>query len=89
MHESRLADRWPGLLVPYFVQNGGRIPWVTYPNLYRAQCQSARGATWLQVTALTGPNDSRPVVQQSSGPGWGLHAYDVNLAYGNLVQIVS
>jgi len=29
------------------------------------------------------------VVQQTSGPGWGLHPYDVNLAYGNLVQIVS
>lgn len=79
----------PGVLVPYFLQGSGRIPWVTYPNLYLGQCQSSGGATWLQVTDLAGPHDNRPVVQQTSGPGWGLHPYDVDLAYGNLVQIVS
>ncbi len=79
----------PGMLVPYFLQGSGRVPWVTYPNFYRARCQSAGGATWLQVTALAGANDSRPVVQQTAGTGWGLHSYDVALALGNLVGIVA
>jgi len=37
---------------------------------------------------VAGPNDTRPVVQQTSGAGWGLHQDDVNLALGNLVQLV-
>ncbi len=78
----------PGWLLPYFLEGGSvRVPWVSYPNLYRGQCLSAQGATWLQVTAVPGPNDDRPVVA-SSGSGWGLHSDDVALALGNLVQIV-
>ena len=65
-----------------------RTPWVSYPNLYRAQCASSGGATWLQVTDIAGPKDTRPVVQPVLGPTWGLHLDDVNLALGNLVQIV-
>jgi hypothetical protein len=61
---------------------------VSYPSLYRAQCRTSGGATWLQVTDIAGPRDSRPIVQQTAGPGWGLHDDDVNLALGNLVQIV-
>jgi hypothetical protein len=78
-----------GLLDPYFPSQGvASTPWVTYPNLYRAQCKSSGGATWLQITPIAGHNDSRPIVQQTSGPGWGLHDEDVNLALGNLVQLV-
>jgi len=65
-----------------------RTPWVSYPNLYRAQCESSGGATWLQVADIAGPRDTRPVVQPVLGPRWGLHLDDVNLALGNLVQIV-
>ncbi len=78
-----------GPLVPYFPSEGSfSTPWVSYPNLYRAQCRTSGGATWLQVTDISGPKDSRPVLQQTSGPGWGLHDDDVNLALGNLVQVV-
>ena len=78
-----------GPLLPYFPSQGTvSTPWVSYPNLYSAQCKTADGATWLQVTDIAGPNDSRPVVQQTLGPGWGLHAEDVNLALGSLVPIV-
>jgi len=28
------------------------------------------------------------VVYQTLGPGWGLHLFDVNLALGNLVDLV-
>jgi hypothetical protein len=65
-----------------------RTAWVSYPNLYRTQCESSGGATWLQVTDIAGPKDTRPVVQQVLGPRWGLHLDDVNLALGDLVQIV-
>jgi hypothetical protein len=63
-------------------------PWVTYPGLYQGRCESANGANWLQVTATSAPNDGRPVVQQVLGPRWGLHLVDVNIALGNLVQLV-
>ncbi len=65
-----------------------RTPWVSYPNLYSAQCESSGGASWLQVTDIAGSKDNRPVVQPVLGSRWGLHLDDVNLALGNLVQLV-
>jgi DUF3089 family protein len=64
-------------------------PYVAFPDLYTAQCHSAGGATWLQVNDVGGPGDPRPRVGETLGPTWGLHLDDVNLALGNLVQIVS
>ncbi len=61
-------------------------PWVTYPDLYTAACQSDRGATWLQVGTLDVAG--RPMVEPALGPTWGLHLYDINLALGNLVTDV-
>jgi hypothetical protein len=61
-------------------------PWVQYPGLYSARCESSGGATWLQVnTDFVG---HRPVVTQVLGPTWGLHLVDVNLAIGNFLNIV-
>lgn len=77
-----------GWLSPYFL-GAGPVPWVTYPDLYRAGCQSANGATWLQVTTVKAPGDARPVVKDTLGPNWGYHVYDVNLALGNLLSDVS
>jgi hypothetical protein len=80
--------RFPGLLgtvagpVPK-----APTPWVSYPDRYTAQCTTANGATWLQITPL--PNDPRPAVTQTLGPTWGLHLYDFNLALGNLVRVVA
>ena len=76
-------------LTPYFVSSAGATgePWVTYPGLYTGTCESTGGASWLQVDARSG--DSRPVVTATLGPTWGLHADDVNLALGNLVQDVA
>jgi hypothetical protein len=34
------------------------------------------------------PGDPRPIVTERIGPDWGLHLYDVNLALGNLVDVV-
>ncbi|MGO9874402.1 MAG: DUF3089 domain-containing protein [Acidimicrobiia bacterium] len=61
-------------------------PWVAYPDRYTAQCVSADGATWLQITPAAG--DVRPTVAQTLGPTWGLHLYDFNLTLGNLVNLV-
>jgi hypothetical protein len=63
-------------------------PWLEYPGLYRARCETAGGATWLQVTKATGSSDPRPTVTETDGPDWGYHEYDVNLALGDLVRDV-
>jgi hypothetical protein len=63
-------------------------PWIAYPDRYTAHCASANGATWLQITPTATPGDTRPVVTQTLGPTWGLHLYDVNLALGDLVNLV-
>lgn len=83
-------------LSPYFLtvtQSGLAppvgTPWVTYPDLYSATCDSKGGATWLQVTDVAGPGDGRPVVTENLGPTWGYHAYDLNLALGNLINDVA
>jgi hypothetical protein len=75
-------------LEPYFPRSSG-VPWVTYPGLYRASCESHDGVTWLQVSADKAPGDRRPVVSAEYGAAWGLHVYDVNLALGNLVSDVA
>jgi hypothetical protein len=64
-------------------------PWVAYPGLYRAACEHANGASWLQVSKATGPADHRPTVTEVDGPAYGYHPYDVNLALGNLVTDVA
>jgi hypothetical protein len=64
-------------------------PFVAFPGLYTAQCESQGGATWLQINATKAVNDNRPIVSASLGPTWGLHLDDVNLALANLVQNVS
>jgi hypothetical protein len=78
----------PGPLSPYFVRPGP-VPWVTYPGLYVASCESSDGATWLQVNSVKGPGDTRPEVSDTLGPAWGFHGADVNLALGNLVSDVA
>jgi hypothetical protein len=64
-------------------------PWVRYPRLYSAECQTANGATWLQITDIGGPTDQRVRFQNPIlGPTWGMHLADVTIALGNLVDLV-
>ena len=64
-------------------------PWVRYPRLYSAECQTANGATWLQITDIGASTDQRVRFQNPIlGPTWGLHLADVNIALGNLVDLV-
>jgi DUF3089 family protein len=90
-----------GSLLPYFTTSrfpgaigavsgpvpSAPTPWVAYPDRYTASCETANGATWLQITPTANPNDTRPVVTQTLGPTWGLHLVDVNIALGNLVGL--
>jgi hypothetical protein len=78
----------PGTLIPLF-STAAAPKWVTYPKLYTSQCSKAGGADVLHVTpAPATPADTRPRVTESLGPMWGLHAFDVNLAEGSLVNDV-
>jgi hypothetical protein len=76
-------------LAPYFPQGAGGAPWLTEPHLYRGQCMNQNGASWLQVSAPVTAGDPRPVLGQVLGPTWGLHPEDVNIALGNLVELVA
>ena len=89
-----------GAVVPYLPSRrvGGPIsftklplaatPWISYPDLFTAQCENEGGASWLQITDVRKPGDTRPVLRDALGPTWGLHLYDGNIALGNLVDIV-
>jgi pimeloyl-ACP methyl ester carboxylesterase len=83
-----------GALEPYFVRE--QFPalspapstlWVTFPGLYTAHCAHARDVTWLQVDHASGTG--RPVVPQTTSPGFGYHGADVNLSLGNLLGDVA
>jgi hypothetical protein len=65
-----------------------RTPWVSFPGEYSAHCESSGNATWLQVSRITGASDRRPSLTQLQDPALGLHVLDVNIALGNLVQLV-
>jgi hypothetical protein len=71
-------------------------PWVSVPGLLTAKCASNDNASgYLEVTVNGNPSDPR--IDDISGDlgvppnvlaNWGLHLVDVNLAMGNLVDIV-
>ncbi len=63
-------------------------PWVAYPDTYRARCRHADGATWLEVTPVHGSDDPRTWLRTSLGAMWGYHAFDLNVALGDLVADV-
>jgi hypothetical protein len=65
-----------------------KTPFVTYPDEFSAHCQTAGGTTWLQVNRTKSPTDHRPGVATVGSPRWGLHVIDVNIALGNLVDLV-
>lgn len=81
------ASPFPGLLgLAINVVPDVATPWATMPGLYQAHCMSKDGASWLQVDHTVG--DTRPIFTANIGAGWGLHVGDVNLAWGNLTDVV-
>lgn len=69
---------------------GARAELVGYPGSLTARCRAASGLGWLDVGAVDAARtprlDGGAGLQQA--PQWGLHVADVNLALGDLVEIV-
>ncbi len=70
-------------------------PWVSVPGLLTSKCNSNANATYLEITVHGDPADPRidDITGDLTAGGqvlanWGLHLIDVNLAMGNLVDIV-
>src|SRR4029079_9946060 len=70
-------------------------PFVSVPGLLKAECVSNEKGSYLAVTVLGNPEDPRTddivgdvVVNGQVQADWGLHLIDVNLAMGNLIDVV-
>ena len=70
-------------------------PWVSVPGLLTAECKTNEFATYLEVKVNGDPADPR--IDDITGDlgavgkplaNWGLHLIDVNLAMGNLLDLV-
>jgi len=71
-------------------------PFVAVPGLLTAECVSNEKGSYLAVTVHSNPADPRTddingdvVTNGKVQADWGLHLIDVNLAIGNLIDIVS
>lgn len=72
-----------------------KTPFVAVPGLLTAQCVNKDGASYLSVHVNADPADPRAddipgdLIQGGQpSAGWGLHLVDVNLAMGNLLDVV-
>jgi hypothetical protein len=64
-------------------------PFVSVPGLLTARCTSNEYATYLEVTVHGDPSDPRADdISGDLSSDWGLHLIDVNVAMGNLIEIV-
>jgi hypothetical protein len=70
-------------------------PWVSVPGLLTAQCMTNDNATYLEVSVHGEPSGPRTgdivgdlTIGKQVQANWGLHLVDVNLAMGNLIDIV-
>jgi hypothetical protein len=63
-------------------------PWLHYPDRFTGECKSGNGAEWLQVNDAGAASGDLFALHDSLGPTWGLHIYDMNVALGNLVDVV-
>lgn len=72
-------------------------PWVSVPGLLTAKCSSNEHASgYLEVTVNGNPSDPRADditgdigIGANVAANWGLHLVDVNLAMGNLLDVVA
>jgi hypothetical protein len=64
-------------------------PFVAVPGLLTAKCAANEHARYLEITVNGNPADPRADdIAGDLTPQWGLHLIDVNLAIGNLVDLV-
>jgi hypothetical protein len=80
-----------------WVKDGAAVdtPFVGVPGLLTAKCASNEHANFLEITVNADPNDPRAddIPGDLGGAArpqanWGLHLVDVNLAMGNLIDVV-
>ncbi len=67
---------------------GATTPWVAFSGGYAARCETSGNASWLQIAHTAGRADRRPLLTRFQQPILGLHILDVNIALGNLVELV-
>jgi Protein of unknown function (DUF3089) len=58
--------------------------WLSFPGSYSARCLKADGASVLQVS----PRGGAPVLTPVPAANWGVHLADVNIALGDLTELV-
>ncbi|MGE0160507.1 MAG: DUF3089 domain-containing protein [Gemmatimonadales bacterium] len=76
---------------PPWLAGGASIatPFVSPPGLLTARCATNEHATYLEITVHGDPADPRADdIAGDLTPQWGLHLIDVNLAMGNLLEVV-
>jgi hypothetical protein len=83
-------------LAPWATDKTVDTPWVSVPGLLTAKCAANENATYLDITVNGNPADPRVDditgdLGSASKPlaNWGLHLIDVNLAMGNLLDLVA
>jgi hypothetical protein len=62
--------------------------WISFPDMYTAQCVRQGRRAWLLVKRIPHPGDARETVSEIQGSERGLHPADVNIALTQLVQLV-
>ncbi len=80
---------------PWVTDKTVDTPWVSVPGLLTARCASNEHATYLEVTVNADPVDPRADdivgdlgMRAKPLADWGLHLVDVNIAMGNLLDLV-
>jgi hypothetical protein len=93
-HERGFGNTQPAL--PW-VKDGPDVttPFVTVPGMLSAECASNEHATFLAISVHADPSGKRAddfrgdvFTHGAVRPRWGLHVIDVELAMGNLLEIV-
>ncbi len=94
-HERGYGNTQPAL--PW-VKDGPDVttPFVTVPGMLSAECASNENATYLAISVHPDPSGKRAddfrgdvFTHGAVRPRWGLHVVDVELAMGNLLEIVA
>jgi len=93
-HERGFGNTQPAL---QWVKGGPDVttPFVTVPGMLSAECASNANATYLAISVHSDPSGKRAddfrgdvFTHGALRPRWGLHVVDVELAIGNLLEIV-
>lgn len=90
LHTLVRTEPYPGFIGALLVvMYGGPppsapTPWLRPQDYYTGECRSEGDADWLHLSPVGDARDLNP----SPDEGWGLHLADVNIALGDLVELV-